>query len=151
MADRDFLESHAVGIGVDICCGDLPIGDALGVDTRAFCLGVDYNYKGDELMFSKTQELDYVVTNYLEALPHTLNALNEWNRVLKSDGTLAMVCRNANAYDPKKHPEGALTSRRRANTFNKVTLTHYLYRAGFVNVDIVETEYTTLHVIAKKP
>ncbi len=154
IADRDFLEKHAIGHGVDIACGDLVIGDSIGVDVKKYVLGLDYNYRGDELMFSKSSELDYVVTNYLEALPHTLNALNEWHRCLKSGGTLAMVCRDAASAAYTSHKlqgEGALKSRRRCNTFDKLTLSQYLYRAGFEDVDIVETEYASLQVFAKKP
>jgi SAM-dependent methyltransferase len=148
--DRTFLEKHAIGIGVDIACGDLVIGDALGVDVREWVLGVDYNTKGDELTFSKSGEMDYVVTNYLEALPSTLNALNEWHRCLKPGGTLAMICRDANSYNHKR-PAGALTSNRRCNTFNKITLSHYLHRAGYREIDIVETDHASLQVVARKP
>ena len=148
--NREFLEKHAVGIGVDVCCGDFLIGDSIGVDTRLETLGVDFNFSGDNLSFMRSNQLDYVVTNYLEALPHTLDALHEWHRALKPGGTLAMVCINANDKDYVHLPAGALTNAHRVNTFTKVTLSHYLYRAEYKDVKIEETEYKTLWVEAKK-
>ncbi len=147
-ANREFLEKHAVGVGVDVCCGDFLIGDSIGVDTRLETLGVDFNFSGDNLSFMRSNTLDYVVTNYLEALPNTLQALNAWHRCLKKEGVLAMVCINANEYNHL--PAGALTNAHRSHTFTKVTLSHYLYRAEYKDVKIEETEHKTLWVEAKK-
>ena len=63
--NREFLEKHAVGVGVDICCGDFVTADAIGVDPAIEVLGADYRLSDGELSFSKARELDYVVTNYL--------------------------------------------------------------------------------------
>ncbi len=147
-ADRAFLESHAVGIGVDICCGDFLVADAIGVDTRRTTLGADYHYSGDDLAFAKTNELDFVVTNYIEALPNVIKAMNEWFRCLKEGGTLALACRDADAYT---EPEGALKSRRRCHTFNKVTISQYLHRAGFKDVQVKSSVGNAMHVTARKP
>ncbi len=148
-ADRAFLEEYAVGLGVDICCGDFLLGDeSIGVDIRRTVLGADYHYSGDDLAFSKTNELDYVLTNYIEAMPNVIKALNEWFRALRAGGTMAIVCRNADVYPG---PEGALKNRHRVHTFSKVTLSHYLGRVGFEDINIKETEHQTLHVTAKKP
>jgi len=149
MASREFLLQFVNGTGVDVCCGDMVISEeTIGVDFNRQTLGVDYTFAGDALDFAKSGEMDYVVSNYLEAIPQTLTALNEWFRVLKSGGVLGLVCRDANQH---KHKEGALVNRRRVHTFTKVTLTHYLHRAGFINVNIIETEYGTLNVEAHKP
>ena len=146
--NRGFLEKYAVGVGVDVCCGDFLIGDSIGVDTRNFTMGVDFNFSGDNLSFMRSNTLDYVITNYLEALPNTLNALHEWHRALKPGGTLAMVCINAIEYN--NLPAGALTNAHRSHTFTKVTLSHYLNRAEFVDINIEESKYKTLWVKAKK-
>ncbi len=147
-ASRSFLEKYAVGDGVDVCCGDFLIGDSVGVDVRNYTMGVDFNFSGDNLSFLRSNTLDYVVTNYLEALPNTLQALNEWHRSLKKGGTLAMVCINANEYNHL--PAGALTNAHRSHTFTKVILSHYLSRAEYVDINIEETEHKTLWVEAKK-
>jgi hypothetical protein len=147
--DRAFLEGHCVGRGVDIACGHMLLADAIGVDSREFAFGADYRCRGDSLSFSKAAELDYVVTNYIEAMPDVLGAMHEWHRCLKAGGTLAIVCRDADLYPPGV-PEGALSSNRRSNTFSKVTIKHYLYRAGFKEVQVTQAD-KSLHITAKKP
>lgn len=148
-ADRAFLEQYAVGLGIDVCCGDFLIGEdtSIGVDTRKTVLGADYHFSGDDLSFAKPGEMDYVITNYMEAMPNVIKAINEWYRVLKPGGTLAIVCRNAETYPG---PEGALKNRHRVHTFTKVTLSHYLGRCNFVDLKIKETTHQSLHVAAKK-
>lgn len=144
--NREFLEKHAVGVGVDICCGDFLIGDSIGVDTAIDVMGTDYLLSGDDLSFLKAKELDYVVTNYIEALPNVLKAMNEWHRCLKVGGIVALVCRDADSYT---NPEGALKSRLRCHTFTKVTISQYLSRAEFSDIKVV-TGNKVLHVTARK-
>jgi SAM-dependent methyltransferase len=150
--DRLWLDQFANGNGFDICCGDFLIGgedQAAGIDGDARWVGVDKICEGDELAFQKHEELDFVVTNYLEGMPYPLKALNEWWRVLKPEGVLAMICRDANKYS-SKYPQGALGNGSRQNTYTAVTLSHYLYRAGFTNVKIEETDGLTLRAYAEK-
>jgi SAM-dependent methyltransferase len=146
--DRDFLVQYAKGDGVDVCCGDFLIEDSVGVDTRRTVLGADFHFSADTLSFRKPESCDYVVSNYLEAVPNTIGALNEWYRVLKSGGTLAMICRDAEQY---VQPEGALASGHRQHTFNKTTLRHYMYRAGFKDVHITPTLWQSLQAVGIKP
>ena len=146
-SNREFLEKHAVGVGVDVCCGDFLIEGAVGVDSAQAALGADYHCRGDDLAFSKANELDYVVTNYLEALPSTLKALNEWYRCLKAGGTLALVCMDADSYTNR---EGAMQNRSRLHTFSKVTIAQYLSRAGFSGIEVETTSWHSLHVTARK-
>ncbi len=133
--DRLWLDQFAIGNGLDIACGDFLIGDdeqAVGVDGDRRYIGADFHVEGDELVFQSPETLDYVVTNYLEGMPNPLNALNEWWRVLRPGGTLAIVCRDANSY-PDKYEKGALSNGSRQTTYTTVTLGHYLYRAGFTD------------------
>ena len=146
LINRKFLEKHAVGIGADICCGDFLVEDAIGVDSAFAVLGTDYHLSGDDLSFSRAKELDYVVTNYIEALPNTLKAMNEWHRCLKVGGIVALVCRDADTYTNAK---GALSNRNRVHTFTKVTIAHYLSRAEFSDIKVVATN-KVLHVTARK-
>ncbi len=146
IANREFMKKHAVGRGVDICCGDFVTEGAIGVDPQVVMVGTDYLLSDGDLSFSKANELDYVVTNYIEAIPNTIKALNEWHRCLKVGGTLAIVVMDADGY---KNREGALRNRKRFNTFTKVTIAHYLSRAGFTDIEVVQTGLV-LHVTARK-
>lgn len=146
--DREFLEQYAVGEGVDVCCGDFLIEDAIGVDTRRTVLGAEFHFSAETLSFRHPESCDYVVSNYLEAVPNTIGALNEWYRVLKPGGTLAMICRDADQYI---QPEGALISEHRQHTFSAVTLRHYIFRAGFINATIRKTPWQSLQALAVKP
>ena len=149
--DREWLEGFAVGNGLDICCGDYAIGDSLGVDELRTRLAADYPGRGDALAFQGSDELDFIVTNYLEAMPAPLLAFNEWYRCLKDGGVLALVCMDANAYaNNVKNPLGVLSNRRRYNTYTKITLSQYLYRAGFTEIKIEEIGKTRLRASAVK-
>ncbi len=141
-SDRLWLDKFAIGNGIDIACGDFLIGDneqAIGLDGDRQYIGADFHSEGDALAFQTPESLDYVVTNYLEGMPNPLNALNEWWRVLRPGGTLALVCRDANSYS-SKYKKGALSNGSRQTTYTEVTLGHYIYRAGFTDYksEIVE-------------
>ena len=146
--DRDFLAKYAVGDGVDVMCGDFLIEEAIGVDKRRTVMGADFHFSAETLSFANKNSLDYIVSNYLEAVPNTIGALNEWYRTLKPGGILAMICRDAEQYI---QPAGALDSAHRQHTFNSTTIRHYIYRSGFVDVTIVVTPNQSLQCLAKKP
>ena len=142
--DRLWLDQFANGNGYDICCGDFLVGgedQATGIDGDGRKVGSDTICEGDAIAFQEPGRLDFIVTNYLEGLPNPLSALNEWWRCLKPEGVLAMVCRNANKYSAK-YPKGALDNGSRQNTFTAVTLSHYMYRAGFKDVKVEEVGVT---------
>jgi SAM-dependent methyltransferase len=144
--DRLWLDGHAKGKGLDMCCGDFPIKGAEGVDVSSKKIGADFLAKGDELTFVDNNSLDFVVTNYLDVFPDTLKVLNEWYRILKSGGRLALVCRNADAY---LNPLGPLDNSHRVSLFTMKTIQLYLERAGFCKVTVV-ADFTSLRVTASK-
>ena len=135
--DRIWLDQFAVGEGLDICCGDFTIKGAKGVDVNAHKIGVNFLCKGDELSFQESDSLDFLVTNYLDVFPNVLKVLNEWHRVLKPKGVLAIVCCNFDAYDG---PKGPLANKHRVSLFNARSLRFYLERAGFGSIEIVPHE-----------
>ncbi len=147
--DRLWLEGFTSGDGLNICCGDFSIGDSLGVDAHRARLAADYPGEGDKLTFQGSDVLDFIITNYFEAMHSPLDALNEWYRCLKDGGVLAIVCMNADSYPPTK-TSGALKNKNRYNTFTEVTVSQYLYRAGFSSVNVEVTPHQTMRVSAVK-
>jgi SAM-dependent methyltransferase len=148
--DRIWLDQFANGNGLDIACGDFLVGgedQALGVDTSQGMVGSDYFHKGHELAFQPGGVLDFVVTNYFDGMQDPLTALQEWHRVVKPGGVVALVCRDAHSFETKM---GALENGKKQNTFCKVTLGHYLHRTGFIEVLIDETEHGTLRASGVK-
>ncbi len=146
--DRVWLDGFASGNGLNICCGNFSIGESLGVDISRVRLAADYPGEGDKLTFQESDALDFIVTNYFEAMHSPLDALNEWYRCLKDGGALAIVCMDANSYTTSLW--GALNNRHRYNTFTEVTISQYLYRAGFSSVNVEVTPHKTLRVSAVK-
>jgi SAM-dependent methyltransferase len=146
--DRKWLAQFAKGKGLDIACGDFLIGDALGVDGAEKQIGTDYFNEGDDLAFAEPGKIDFIVTNYLDAFPNPLKVLNEWYRALKfGGGIIALTCRNAESYTD---PKGSLTNNKRQSAYTKVTLSQYLYRAGFTKVKVEATNHGTLRGYAEK-
>lgn len=124
---RSWLRKFAVGRGANLCCGDFQIGDSIGIDNDWEKLAIDIWGSADRPPF-EDGELDYVLTNYLEAFSDPLQTIQNWTRALRVQGVLAIVCRNTDAYD---NPMGPLTNRHRAHCFTLKTLSCYLERAGF--------------------
>jgi SAM-dependent methyltransferase len=130
--------------GFDICCGDFPIGDSEGIDGDIRKLGVSHHFvNGEELSIADAEELDFVVTNYFDVFPHPMSVLQEWNRVLKRGGLLALICRDADAYEGDLGP---FTNKHRCSAFTTKTIRCYLTRAGFVNIKVERTDTRSLRV-----
>jgi len=139
-ANLEWLDSFANGHGINVCAGDLLIAgedEAIGIDLGANMVATDFVCEGDRLHHFDSESCDFVVTNYLEALPCPLAAFHEWERVLKRGGVLAIICVNAESYS-EKYPKGPMENQRRLNSFTKTTLSHYMHRAQFVNIKIEE-------------
>lgn len=150
--DRLWLDQFANGYGLDICCGDFLVGgedQAIGVDGAATMVGTDFLYSGDDLTFQPSDGLDFIVSNYFDAMPAPLKALNEYNRSLKSGGALALICSDAEFHHPN-NPMGALKNARKVSTYSKITLGHYMSRAHFDNIKVETTEHGTLRAVGYK-
>lgn len=143
---RLWLDKFAVGRGLNIACGDFPIGESWGVDFDPRKVAIDYWGFGDKIIDDEFENLDFIVTNYFEYLHDPLKVLSDWSRVLKSDGILAMVMGDTDNYE---NSLGPLENKRRRHCFTLKTITCYLTRAGFklVDYEIVDRE---LRIVAKK-
>lgn len=143
-AGRKWLRQYAVGKGANLCCGDFTIGDSIGIDADWEKLATDLWCNADRPPF-EDGTIDYVLTNYLECFPDTLQMMSNWTKALRQGGVFAIVCRNADAYD-NSNP---LDNRRRAQCWNLQTLSFYLGRAGF-RVKTHEIDGKELRVAAIK-
>ena len=146
---REWLEAKCkgLGVGLDVCCGYFPITeDAIGVDSDISVVGTDYAIVADALTPVRDTELDYVVTNYFDAFSNPVSVLQEWSRVLKSGGLLAISCANADMYD---NLDGPLSNRRRSMAYTEKTISQLIYRCGFLDVK-VEKHKKNLMVTARK-
>jgi len=147
-SDRKWLDQFtAVGHGLDICCGSMPITNAMGVDLEylgPLCFG---RTSGDNLSGHKSRSADFIVTNYFDVWESPIKALHEWHRVLRVDGILALVCRNAEAYVDA--PEGPLTNGNRSHLQTPLTMRMYLNRTGFEVMEIRAVR-KTLRVVARR-
>lgn len=153
-ANRLWMEEQIKGLkrGVDVCCGDMPIDGAYGVDgtdgvSVSNLLGPVYYTYGDELSNFQYEELDFVVSNYVEAFPNISKVFHEWYRVLKPGGMLAFCCANAD-----KYPDilGPFCNPRRLSIFTPKTAKQYLTRAQFKNVTVEDGEAVSMRVKAYK-
>lgn len=145
-AGRIWLDQYAKGKGLDVCSGDFLIGDADGVDGDRKCLGaLDFRLEGaGNLTSISSEEMDFVVTNYIEVFSDLIGALNEWHRVLKPGGILAFVCSNADARETNP-----LGNRKKQTLLTPKLARFYLDRTGFKVIDL-ECVDAELRVMAKK-
>ncbi|MFX1384903.1 MAG: class I SAM-dependent methyltransferase [Promethearchaeota archaeon] len=155
--NRAWLEKHAKGEGLDICSGHIPLGDACGIDINSYechhnngALGplCYIRVEGDDLGGFDSDGLDFIVTNYFEIFSSPLKALNEWFRILKKGGKLAIVCANADKYPNRAGPLAKNSHRMHLQTPS--TIRCYLEKVGFdvKELHIVE-EYIRVVAIKK--
>ncbi len=145
--DREWLDQFTQGTGLDICSGDFLIGDAVGLDLDPKKIGSSIFFvAGEKLTNIEPGSLDFIVCNYLDVMPHTLEVFKNWNRVLKVGGTLGLVVRNADAYT---NPLGPLENKNRSVLFNHRILSFYLERMGF-KVERMEFSGTSMRAKALK-
>jgi len=106
------LAKFCVGRGIDVGCGHRKVApDCIGVDllqagekgaygvVKGKASVADVKASGDDLPF-KTNELDYVVSRHnLEHYIDVVKTLQEWRRVLKPGGVMAMIVPDERAGD----------------------------------------------------
>lgn len=154
---HNWLQQFAVGNGLDVATGNFPtrLADDSGFVTAvdsAVVLGTlnkGFNFDATNLVGIDSDSLDFVISNYLDGIAETIHALNEWHRVLKSNGTVAVQVPNAD-HPAYNRPRGPLTNPRKLAVFTAVVLERYLERAGFTEIQIICHE-ETLRACAKKP
>jgi len=147
--DRAWLEQFAIGVGMDICCGDFVIGeDSIGVDPSEGMIGADKQISGDDITDESYNSMDYIVTNYIDVFTDPFKVLTGWHRLLKPGGTLAFTCRNADAFDDDRGP---LANKNRKSLYTPRTVKFYLHRLGF-KVSVVELSEggKSIRIMAKK-
>ena len=93
---------------------------------------------GDTLYRAEAESLDYIVCNYFDCFPNPLKTLFDWYRVLKTGGTVAVVCSNAEEYSDTLGP---LANKSKLSSFTAVTLENYFKRAGFHT--LIGTKYNS--------
>lgn len=130
------------GKGADIGCGSRSInGDVIRVDIDEK-REPDYVAKGDELPF-KDEELDYIVSIHnLEHYEDQRKVLNEWRRVLKDGGIIAIVHPDRD-YTGEQQPEESNMDK---NPFNKhyherneLEFHKWFLEQGFKDLTIVDS------------
>jgi len=91
---QDILGKYCKGIGLDIGCGKVRKchPDAIGVDVYPYGDIVDIVHDGSDLWMFEDNQLDYIVGSHsLEHFPSTHKVIEEWARVLKSGGHVAVI------------------------------------------------------------
>ena len=145
--DRAFLAKYAIGQGLDCMCGDFLIGDSVGIDMDKAKIGASFFLvDATKLTQIPDNSQDFIVSNYLDAVPNVIETLINWRRVLKTGKVLALAVRNADTYIRDRGP---LENLKRLQCFTPRTLKFYLHRAGFEQFHY-EVENSSLRVAAKK-
>ncbi len=148
---HEWFRQFIKGEGVDIASGNFPTDEGMLNADGCYRLGNMANgflSDVDDLVNFDSNHLDFVLCNYLDGFDQTLKALNEWNRVLKPGGTLAVMACNAEFVEYERN-SGPMSNPRRVVAFTPLTMQRYLERAGFVDVK-VDTEGKWIRASATK-
>jgi SAM-dependent methyltransferase len=95
--ELQLLEEYAgEGVGLNVGCGNVPIGTSIGVDINPAALAARVISPADRLPFADNI-FDYVVSaNALEHIDRgPVAVLREWARVVRMAGTVALVVPDA--------------------------------------------------------
>jgi len=146
--ERIWLDQFAKGNCLDLCCGDYLIEGAIGIDFDERKIGASFFFiNGANLEGVKEDSIDSIVTNYLDVFSSPLAVLQAWHRTLKLGATLAVVCRNSDAYPATGL--GPLENSRRACLYNDKILQFFLRKAKFEPF-LVEKIEKSLCIASKK-
>ncbi len=149
---HDWFYQFISGEGVDLAAGNFPTeAGMLCVDSVQRLGNLLNGFEADvtNLHHIDSSSLDFVLCNYLEGVEKTITALNEWYRILKHEGYLAIIVSNAES-ERYQIEKGPLKNRRRLVLFTPLTIQRYLERAGFTQI-LVENYKHQLRVSAQKP
>lgn len=150
-ANRLWIEDQIKGLskGLDICCGDMLMGEnSIGVDGGIRRIGPVWHYSGDALInVDNADNMEYVITNYIEAFVDVFKALREWHRILIPGGILAFACADADKY---LDDIGPFCNPHRNNVFTKKTIIFYLTKAQFKDIYIEDGEELSMRVRCRK-
>ena len=150
---HDWLQQFAIGHGFDIACGNYPTmladesGPVPGIDERDVVGSVlgGFVESARKLMAVDSDSCDFIISNHLEGLPHLVETLNNWYRVLKPGGVMAVMTLDAEADRFKEgsafksryaKDRGPLGNPRVLNAFTKTILHQYLARCGLQRITI---------------
>lgn len=91
------LDRYCSGEGLNIGCGDSPIGDSIGVDMNPEARATRVVAMADHLSFADDGAYDYIVS--LACLEHVnrgpVMVLREWLRCIRVGGTIAVIVPDA--------------------------------------------------------
>jgi len=90
---QDVLGKYCKGRGLDIGCGkgEKCHSDTIGIDIYPY-KNVDIIHNGSDLWMFRDEELDYIVACHsLEHFADTHKTIEEWHRVLKIGGHVALI------------------------------------------------------------
>lgn len=140
---HDWLQQYAKGYGLDIASGNFPTmledgsSHVISVDGAILLGNVFDGFRSDATRLTNiaSDSCDFVLCNYLDGMPSALQALNEWYRVLKPGGVMAVIVSDAEA-DRYKHHSGPLSNPRRLSLFTSTTLRYYMERSGLKTITI---------------
>lgn len=91
---QDILGAYCKGKGLDIGCGSVRKchSDAIGVDLIPDSEIVDIVHDGSDLWMFPDSELDYIVgCHSLEHFPNAIKTVDEWARIIKTGGHVAVI------------------------------------------------------------
>ena len=152
----EWLESFCVGKGFNMGCGELPIKDSMGVDALLTlgCYNGEAFCEMDDLWEYKDGCADYIISNYIEGVPTPCKLFVEWHRLLRSGGTVAILCRDADSEGYSELSSGPLQKSlkgtiKKHTCYTARTIRFYLQFVGFT-VDYIEKEGMSLKVAAHK-
>lgn len=144
----EFIKANKLETGLDICCGDFLVENAYGVDGTFKLIGPSFYTRGEELTTIQNGGMDFIYTNYFEALANSLAALNDWYRAIRPGGYVLLSLLDSTKYEDSLGPLG---NGSRCHCFTKETIRFYLRRAGFKETNVIEGSGKFLRVIGRKP
>ena len=122
--------------GLNLCCGNIPIGESLGVDKQWHLLAVNEKMDLDDL-YKFQEKVDYIVSNHIESSVNPSRFFFTVRNMLKPGGVFACVFVNSDA--PAKDINDVCMSPKKSTLFNRSTMEYYLRKAEFKTVEVTDS------------